>query len=67
MSISKITYQTASGDINEIPVGLYSPHEESAMDFANRTICALKGLHLKPGVSFEKTLEENGITNVQTH
>lgn len=67
MSISKITYQKACGDTAEIPVALSIPYEESMLQFAYRTICTIEGLHLKPGGSFEKTIEEHGITNVQTH
>lgn len=67
MSITKITYQKACGDTGEIPVALNIPHEETALQFAYRTICAIEGLRLKLGGSCEKAIEENGITNVQTH
>jgi hypothetical protein len=65
MPIRKITYQRPSGETCEIPVAKYEPKDETQLDFACRTICLIEGFGVKPGLTCQQALVENGITKIE--
>jgi len=67
MSVRKISYLNALGERREVPTAAkaHRPENESALNFACRTICIIEGLPLKAGSDFPDILVSNGIKEVE--